>query len=109
MRTLRFIVENQLIHPDPSCDFSGLVPGSKGYLQAEFSFSSEWAGCAKIASFYSVLGREIGYQILADGKTCMIPAEALLKQTFKIRVLGTNGNIVLTTNKVVVNQNGGKT
>lgn len=108
MRTLKFIVEDQLIRQDPGCDFSGLVPGTKGYLQAEFRFSPEWAGCAKIASFYSALGREISYQVLKDGRTCMIPAEALAKQTFKIKVLGTNGDIVLTTDKVAVNQNGGK-
>jgi hypothetical protein len=108
MRTLRFIVDNQLIKQDPDCDFSGLVPGSKGYLRAEFAFSSEWADCAKIASFYSTMGRELPYRILEDGKSCLIPEEALKKRSFKIQLLGKYGDKLLITNKVVVNQNGGK-
>ena len=39
MRTLKFIVEGQIIKQDPNCDFSNLVPGTEGYLRAEFSFS----------------------------------------------------------------------
>lgn len=38
MRTLKFIVDEQIIRQDPNCDFSNLVPGSKGYLQAYFHF-----------------------------------------------------------------------
>ena len=108
MRTLRFIVENQLIKQDPSCDFSGLVPGTKGYLKAEFVFSKEWADCAKIASFYSMMGREFPYRILEDGKSCEIPAEALKRRNFKIQLLGKFEDTLLITNKIVVNQNGGK-
>ena len=51
MRTLKFIVEGQIIRPDPSCDFSGLVPGSEGYLRAEFSFSKDWVNTIKVVSF----------------------------------------------------------
>ena len=39
MRTLKFVVDKQIIKQNPDCDFSGLVPGTDGYLQAEFSFS----------------------------------------------------------------------
>ena len=108
MRTLKFIVENQIIRQDPKCDFSGLVPGTKGYIQAEFEFSPEWDDCAKIASFYSIMGRELPYQVLKDGRTCMIPSEALERQSFKLKVLGTNGDKIITTNKVMVSQNGGR-
>lgn len=106
MRTLKFIVEGQIIRQDPSCDFANLVPGSEGYLQAEFSFSPEWAGCAKVAGFYSAMGKEYEPQILKDGKTCMIPSEALKKQIFKVQVVGRNQNVKFTTNKVAVSQNG---
>lgn len=51
MRTLKFIAKAQQLKKDVSCDFSGLVKGSKGYLQAEFSFSEDYAGCGKIAVF----------------------------------------------------------
>lgn len=108
MRTLRFIVDDQIIRIDPTCDISHLVPGSQGYLLAEFAFSKEWDGCSKVAAFYSPLGREYPPRVLADGKTCVIPFEALEKRTFKVQVIGKKGSLRLQTNKVVVKQNGGK-
>jgi hypothetical protein len=107
LRTLRFNVNDLLIDKDPSCDFSGLVRGSKGYLRAEFNFSSEWDGCAKVAAFYNQVDKELGHAVLEDGKSCIIPEEALKRKIFKVRVFGTNGDIVLPTNTVEVNQNGG--
>lgn len=106
MRTLKFIVNQQSITQDPRCDFSGLIPGTEDYLQAEFTFSSEWSGCKKVAAFYSVMGREYEPQLLADGKTCMIPTEALRRKTFLIQILGKRDQLRLTTNKLAVSQNG---
>lgn len=108
MRTLRFIVENQIIKQDPTCDFTNLIPGSEGYLEAEFSFSKEWDNCAKVAAFYSPLGKEYPPRVLADGKSCVIPFEALEKKTFKIQVIGKKKDFKIKTNKVVVCQNGGR-
>lgn len=108
MRTLRFIVKDQIIQKDPKCNFEDLVPGTDGYLQAEFYFSPDWMGCVKVAAFYSRLGKEFEPQILKDGKTCMIPAEALEQKVFKVRVIGKKEGLKLTTNKVTINQNGDK-
>ena len=108
MRTLKFIVDDQIIKKDPDCDFSNIVPGSEGYLKAEFSFSSEWNGFAKIASFYSTMGTEFKPQILKDGTTCIIPAEALKRIKFEVGVVGKNNlGMKLTTNKIEVKQDGG--
>ena len=106
MRTLRFIVSGQTIRPDPKCDFGGLIPGSKGVVRAEFVFSNEWKNTAKVVGFYSRLGMEYPPQALKDGKTCTIPTEALQKRIFKLKVIGQNG---LMTNKVTIDQKGGKT
>lgn len=108
-RTLKFIVDGLIIKLDPNCDFSGLVPGSEGYLQAEFSFSHEWNGSAKVAAFYSQMGREYPPQVLEDGKTCAIPAEALQRRVFMVRVFGKKHGQKLITNKVSVSQDGGRT
>lgn len=105
-RVLKFIVDNQIITKDPTCDFSGLVPGSEGFLEAEFKFSSVWDGCAKVAGFYSPLGQEYQPQPLLDGKSCIIPPEALKRQIFKIRLFGAKPNFNITTNKVAVSQDG---
>ena len=106
MRVLKFIVNDQIITKDPSCDFSGLVPGTDRYLQAEFEFSPEWDECVRVATFFSPMGKEYAPQLLAGGKTCIIPTDALAKRTFSVKVVG-KGKYTITTNKVVVEQNGG--
>lgn len=109
MRTLKFIVDKQIIKPDPNCDFTGLIPGTEGYLQAKFIFSSEWKSCIKVAGFYSRMGKEYPPQVLDENDTCLIPAEALSKAIFGVRVIGkSESGLRLTTNKVIVCQNGGK-
>ena len=108
MRTLKFIVEDQIIKKDPNCDFSNLVPGTEGYIRAEFLFSNDWAGCKKVAAFYSILGHEFEPQILEDGKSCLIPKEALQKEKFSIRVIGRAKNLKIITDKIIVIQDGGK-
>jgi hypothetical protein len=110
MRTLKFIVDGQILKPDPNCDFGGLVPGTDRYLQAEFVFSYEWSGFAKVAAFYSAMGSEYPAAVLADGTRCNIPAEALVARSFKVKIIGkgpTGTN--LTTNKITVTQKGDKT
>lgn len=109
MRTLKFIVTGQVIKPHPDCDLEGLVPGTDGYLKAEFSFSREWDGYVKVAAFYNALGIEYSPQPLTDGASCIIPAEALEKRVFKIKIIGKKDQSKLTTNKVAVIQSGGKT
>lgn len=106
MRTLKFIVDKQIIKQDPNCDFSNLIPGTKGYLQAEFSFSPEWKDCVKVAAFYSPMGKEYPPQVLRHGSACMIPEEALVGSAFKIRVLGKKEGFKITTDKIVVLQKG---
>ena len=112
MRNLRFIVDNQIICKDPTCDFSGLIPGSSGCLSAEFIFSKEWGGCLRVAGFFSPLGIEYSPRDLTNSTTGVIPFDALQKRSFKIQVVGVktvNGEkIRLKTNKVVINQDGGK-
>ena len=108
MRTLKFVVDGQIINLDPNCDFSNLVPGTEGYLKAEFRFSSEWTNCAKVASFWSSTGKEYTPQILEDGYSCVIPSEALEKRIFKVQVLGARKNFKIISNKVEVVQNGGE-
>ena len=106
MRTLKFIVDNQMIKQDPDCDFDNLIPGTEGYLRAEFSFSPEWNGFKKVVAFYSALGNSYTPQLLLDGKTCDIPFEALKKRVFKLQVLGERSGLKIRTNKLDINQNG---
>lgn len=107
MRTLKFIVDGQILRPDPSCDFSGLVPGCNDELKAEFSFSKEWQNTAKVVGFYSRMGSEYPPQPLKDGKTCMIPVEATQHRVFKLRVFRKTKSGTIRTNRTTVEQKGG--
>lgn len=108
MRTLSFIVDGQILKPDPDCDFSGLVPGSEQFLKAKFTFSPEWKNCTKVIAFFSRLGNEYPPCLLKDGVSCTIPAEAVNAKYFKIKAIGRRKDgFTLRTNKFEVCQNGG--
>lgn len=112
MRILRFIVDDEMIKQDPSCDFTGLFPGRNPNVKAEFVFSDEWKNTVKVAAFWSVLDSEYEPQVLNNG-CCNIPTEALSRASFKIQVIGRKtkpsfGKTTLSTNKLTIRQTGGK-
>lgn len=110
MRTLKFIVEGQIIKKDPSCNFDDLVPGTEDYLEVEFSFSPEWDNCVKAVTFGSVLGYTFDSRIMKDGVSCFVPLNATKKRMFTIKIVGRRKGTetYITTNKITVTQNGGK-
>ena len=107
MRTLSFVVKNQIIERDSSCDFSGLVAGTIGYLDAKFSFSADWDGCAKVVGFFSKDGKEFQPCILSKDNTCHIPSEALSHHEFCIKVFGKKDGCLITTRPITIKQHGG--
>lgn len=108
MRTLRFIVKDQIIEKDPNCDFNNLVPGTDEYLRADFSLSPEWDGYKVQALFWSMMGRLYPKPSMVAGTHCMIPEAALKKTAFKVQLIGRKGDSKLITDKLVVRQDGGK-
>lgn len=112
MRTLRFIVDGNVIQQDPSCDFSNLFPGKNPDVEAEFVFSPEWEDSVKVVAFWSMLDKEYDPQLLNDN-SCSIPMEALARASFKIQVIGkkrgtSRSMATFSTNKLTVRQTGGK-
>lgn len=107
MRTLVFNVKDQIIHRDNSCDFSGLVADTSGYLQAKFIFSDVWDNCAKVAGFFSKNDEEFAPCMLNKDNTCLIPEEALKHHEFKIRVYGRKKDYTITTQPITIKQYGG--
>lgn len=103
MRSLNFIAMGQSLQKDPACDFAGLVKGSKGYLQAHFSFDAEWNGCGKVAVF-TRLGKEYPAKLSAD--TCIIPEEALSYSRFNVHVVGVRDGFRIQTNDLKIEQEG---
>ena len=104
MRILEFEVKKQRLLKKPSCDFSGLVAGSVGYLHAKFHFvTDEWAACtAKLAQFW-IDGKEHA-TFLDQANSCEIPPEVLLGNKFEVSVIGVASNYNIPTNKISVRQ-----
>lgn len=105
MRTLKFLVDGQKLSPNPSCDFSGIVPGTSGYLFADFSFSKEWTGTVKVAEFKKRRRTEPISTPIINGR-CEIPSEVLTGSKFFINVVGKNGPYKMTTNVCFIRQEG---
>lgn len=104
MRVLIFDVDGQKIKPNPQCDFSGIVKGTKGYLYAKFNLSpSEWGGCGKLAVF-TCFGEE--YPERLEGDICLIPHEALSHNRFKVHVVGIRPGYRIQTNTIEIIQEG---
>lgn len=104
MRTLKFVVEGQSLRKDPACDFSGIVKGSKGYLQCSFSLSREWYGCKIATSFWSY-DKEIDAAAVVHG-VCQIPDDVTDRRRFGISLTGVKDGYRITTNKVWIEQEG---
>lgn len=105
MRILQFIVNGQKIEKNPSCDFSFIVPGSSGYLFAEFGFSDEWADKMKVAEFRKDPNSECFSKKIINGR-CEIPSEVLDGYMWCVKVVGKKQDVILPTNTISVRQGG---
>lgn len=103
MRTLSFNIRSQQITKDPQCNFTGLVAGTRNYLEACFSFSPEWQDCILVASFWR--GNK-EYAVRIQDNKCDIPFEVLTGRAFSVSVTGQRGDYRITTNRVYVRQEG---
>lgn len=104
MRTLKFIINEQSLTQDPTCDFSGIVSGTKGYLEAQFKFNSTWNSFGKVAVFTNLLEE---YPAILKNDKCVIPAEALTGANFSVSVIGSRTGRRITTNTVSIHQERG--
>ena len=104
MRILEFTVRNQRLLKKATCDFSGLVAGSVGYLYAKFEFPyGGWDNCqVKIARFW--IGDKESAVTLDENNMCEIPSEVLTGEEFRVCLLGASKDYRVDTNKVHVYQ-----
>ncbi len=107
MKTLKLLVGEYGIKVNPACSFDGIFPGMTEPLRLEFDFSPEWKSMVKVAAFWSMMGSEYPPQVLEDGKSCMIPTEALKRAAFKVQILGKYNGQIASTNKLTVSLKGG--
>ena len=105
MRILKFIINSQQISPDPSCDFSGIVPGTAGYLKSHFSFSAEWSGMVKVAEFRKYLCDEPVSVPIINGE-CAVPDTVTGGKAWYVKIIGKRGDVILPTCNCKVEQEG---
>lgn len=104
MRTLKFKVSRQTIKQDPDCDFSGIVAGTSGYLQAQFEFDKDWDKTVKAAEFCRYASEDQAVAAVIKNNTCMIPPEVLACSRWSVRVFGKRGDFRIVTGKITVTQ-----
>lgn len=101
MRTLRFIVNEQNLSKDSSCDFTNIISGTRGYLEAEFVFNESWNMFGKVAVFGALLQE---YPVIIKNGKCEIPPEVLDGEKFSVYVVGSKNGKRITTNSVTISQ-----
>lgn len=105
MRVLDFKVTGQVAERDPGCNFYGIVSHTSGYLYARFKFSADWAGC-KCAAVFTSGDKE--YPVPLVKNMCLIPAEALKRQSVGVSVVGkrSDGYRITSTEVRFIQQRG---
>ena len=93
---LTFNVNKQII---TRTDGDITIADSVEYLTASFTFSEEWADCAKTVIFRT--GAMIK-SLLLENDACVVPWEVIKFGGFSISVIGVRGNVLITTNVINV-------
>lgn len=102
MRILEFAVDGQKL--SKKGDFSSIVRGTKGYLKCDFDLSAiDWSGYKVVAVFER---RNKEFCVPVINGSCNVPDEVTDGSYFKIRIVGAKDTIRITTNKVLVSQEG---
>ena len=103
MRTLQFIVDGQTLAKNNG--FSNIIRGTKNYLKCSFEFKgADWSNC-KIAVVFESKGLE--WPVALDiNRSCLVPEQMSDLPSFKVRLVGRKGNYQITTNRLLVSQEG---
>lgn len=94
---LTFIVDKQII---TRTDTNKPVSNSVDYLQATFSFSSDWDGTMKTAIFKR--GLATIKAVVLENDSCLVPWEIIHENGFQVSVIGVGNGQRITTNPVYV-------
>ena len=103
MRNLQFIVDGQTLAKNN--DFSNIIRGTKNYLKCSFEFKgTDWSNC-KIAVVFE--SKELECPVALDiNRSCLVPEQMSDLPSFKVRLVGRKGNYQITTNRLLVSQEG---
>lgn len=105
MRTLKFIVDGQILYKDKNCSFINIVKGSHNYLFLHFNFiGEEWTQYDKAVEFETKTSHKI---VNFYGHTVGIPDEITSERIITIRLIGyKNKEVVFKTSSQNILQRG---
>ena len=96
MRTLTFTISGQHI---TGSAISDLVGNTRDYVQASFSFSSEWDDLLKVAIFTA---NSKQYPVVIESGSCKVPAIVMTGDSFTVGVYGGAESERLTTDTCTI-------
>lgn len=122
MRIIHFTADQQILSVD-SNDIQNLIKGSENYYKAFFSLSQDYKGCLCAAKFTAttqvlqaryVTGSKSQSKVYADSdiveyvglkkNACVIPANILAADSFKVRLYAQKDDMIIPTSEVTINQ-----
>lgn len=106
MKYLKLLVDGNVIKYDPECSFDGLHQGMTETVRLTFDFSPEWKNRPKVVAFYSLSNKEYPPMVLKN-KSCIIPAEVLTNQAFRVQILGKDETKTIRTTQCTIYLEGG--
>lgn len=102
MRDIVLNLSEQTLSKIGSCDYSNIVRGSNDYLRIVLKTDIQWNNIAKVITVRT-LG-EIEYNAIYESAGVLLPEEVTKNSYFEVMVTGKNGNQLVKTNSVIINQ-----
>lgn len=102
MRDIILNLSEQTLSKIDSCDYGNIVRGSNNYLRIVLKTDIQWNNMAKVVTVKTLGGIE--YNTIYEPTGALLPEEVTKNSYFEIMVTGKNGNQIVKTNSVIINQ-----
>ena len=102
MRDIVLNLSKQTLSKIGSCDYSNIVRGSNNYLRIVLKTDIQWNDMAKVVTVRTLGGIE--YNAIYEPTGVLLQEEVTKNSYFEVIVTGKNGNQIVKTNSVIINQ-----
>lgn len=102
MRDIVLNLSEQTLSKIGSCDYSNIVRGSNNYLRIVLKTDIQWNNMAKVVTVRTLGGVE--HNTIYEPTGVLLLEEVTKNSYFEVMVTGKNGNQVVKTNSVIINQ-----
>lgn len=102
MRDIILNLSEQTLSKIGSCDYNNIVRGSNNYLRIVLKTDIQWNNMVKVITVRTLGGIE--YNTIYELTGVLLPKEVTKNSYFEVLVTGKNGNQLVKTNSVIINQ-----